>query len=168
MERKFMGRIPLSDKSKGLNMPLAIVKRFIHCIARYLPLFPSQRVFLHRLRGVKIGREVFIGSEGFIADAEPDLVTIEDGVTIIARASILAHSYYPVHMNEYFGHKKEVKGVTIRKGAYIGFGAIILPGVTIGENAVIGAGTVITRDVPANTRVTGQPPKEAPVNHAAG
>ncbi len=158
-ENKYMGKIPLSERSKGLNMPRAILNRFIHCIARYLPLFPNQRVFLHRLRGVKIGREVFIGNEVFIDDAEPDLVTIEDEVTIIARTSILAHSYYPTHMSEYFKDKKYVKGVIIKKGAYIGFGSIILPGVTIGENAIIGAGTVISKDIPAGATVIGQPPR---------
>jgi len=156
---KYMGTIPLSEKSKGLRMPRAILNRFIHCIARYLPLFPNQRVFLHKLRGVKIGSNVFIGSEVFIDDAEPDLVTIEDEVTIIARASLLAHSYYPVHMQEYFNKKRDVKGITIKKGAYIGFGSIILPGVTIGENAIIGAGTVISNDVPANALVIGQKPR---------
>ena len=140
-------------------MPRAIFNRFLHCIARYLPMFPSQRVALHRFRGVKIGKEVFIGSEVFIDDAEPDLVVIEDGVTIIARSSILAHSYYPSHMANYFENKKDIEGVTIKKGAYLGFGSIILPGVTIGENAIIGAGTVISKDVPDNATVIGQSPK---------
>lgn len=154
-----MGRIPLSKKSQGLKKPRAILNRFLHCIARYFPMYPSQRVFLHRLRGVTIGNEVFIGSEVFIDDAEPDLVVIEDGVTIIARSSILAHSYYPTHLKEYFKNKEEIKGVTIKKGAYIGFGATILPGVTIGENAIIGAGTVISKDVPAGSTVIGQQPR---------
>ena len=157
-KNKMMGRIPLSRKSKGIRMPKAILNRFIHCIARYFPMFPSQRVFLHRLRGVKIGKEVFIGSDVFIDDAEPDLVVIEDGVTIIARSAILAHSYYPSHLHEYFRNKETLRGVTIKEGAYIGFGSIILPGVTIGKNAIIGAGTVVTKDVPADTTVIGQPP----------
>jgi acetyltransferase-like isoleucine patch superfamily enzyme len=158
MNHKKMGRIPLSEKSQGLKKPRAIFNRFLHCLARYVPMYPSQRVFLHRLRGVKIGKDVFIGSEVFIDDAEPDLVVIEDGVTIIARSSILAHSYYPTHLSEYFKNKENMKGVIIKNGAYIGFGSIILPGVTIGENAIIGAGTVISKDVPASTTVIGQQP----------
>ena len=165
MKSHMMGRIPLGKKSQGLKMPRAILNRFLHCIARYVPMYPSQRVFLHRLRGVKIGKEVFIGTEVFIDDAEPDLVVIEDGVTIIARSSILAHSYYPFHMHEYFENKKGIKGVTIKKGAYLGFGSIILPGVTIGEQAIIGAGTVISRDVPDHATVIGQLPKIIRKNH---
>lgn len=45
----------------------------------------------------------------------------------------------------------------IKKGASIGSGATILSNVTIGENAIIGAGSVVTKDVPANTIVAGNP-----------
>ena len=47
--------------------------------------------------------------------------------------------------------------VTIGDSVWIGGGAIILPGVTIGNNVVIGAGAVVTRDVPDNTVVAGNP-----------
>jgi acetyltransferase-like isoleucine patch superfamily enzyme len=47
--------------------------------------------------------------------------------------------------------------VTIKDGAWINFGAIVLKGVTIGEGAVVAAGAVVTKDVPANTVVAGNP-----------
>lgn len=47
--------------------------------------------------------------------------------------------------------------VRIDDGAWIGAGAILLPGVTVGEGAVVGAGSVVTRDVPPNTTVVGNP-----------
>lgn len=47
----------------------------------------------------------------------------------------------------------------VGNGASIGAGAVILPGVTIGENALIGAGSVVTKDVPSNTTVVGNPAK---------
>jgi acetyltransferase-like isoleucine patch superfamily enzyme len=50
-------------------------------------------------------------------------------------------------------------GIKIRKGAYIGARAIILPGVTIGRNAVVGAGAVVTKDVPDSCVVAGVPAK---------
>lgn len=49
------------------------------------------------------------------------------------------------------------KPVHICRRAWIGAGASILPGVTIGENSVVGAGSVVTKDVPADTIVAGNP-----------
>ena len=152
-----MGRIRLSDRSRGLRMPIAILARFLHYFARYVPMFPAMRVALHRLRGVRVGRGVFIGTEVFIDDAEPNLVTIEDDVTLIARVALIAHGYYPEHLQRYLAEAGGRRGITIRRGAYLGFGAIVLPGVTIGEEAIVGAGAVVTRDVPARTVVLGVP-----------
>ncbi len=57
-----------------------------------------------------------------------------------------------------FGPAATVQGnVTIKKGAMIGINATVLTFLTIGENAVVGAGAVVTKDVPANTVVVGNP-----------
>jgi acetyltransferase-like isoleucine patch superfamily enzyme len=151
----FFGQINRSENSKGLKLPKAFLNRFIHCIARYFPMFPSTRVWLHRKRGVKIKKNVFIGAEVFIDDAEPDLVHIKENVTIIARTAIIAHGYYPRHLQIKLKTAGNKKGVILEKGAYIGFGAIILPGVTIGENAIIGAGAIVAKSVKANEIVIG-------------
>jgi acetyltransferase-like isoleucine patch superfamily enzyme len=50
-----------------------------------------------------------------------------------------------------------IKGPTIRRGARVGGGAILLPGVEIGEEAFVGAGAVVTKDVPARMLVVGSP-----------
>jgi acetyltransferase-like isoleucine patch superfamily enzyme len=49
--------------------------------------------------------------------------------------------------------------VVIRKNAWIGAGAIILPGVTVGENSVVAAGALVNKDIPPNTVVAGVPAK---------
>ena len=49
----------------------------------------------------------------------------------------------------------EFPNIYIKKNAWIGIAATILPGVTVGENSIVGAGSVVTKDVPDNTIVAG-------------
>ncbi|AVO40465.1 acyltransferase [Simplicispira suum] len=56
-------------------------------------------------------------------------------------------------------YPEKFSGITLKNGCSIGAGATILPGITIGENAMVGAGAVVTKDVPANAVVVGNPAK---------
>ena len=118
---------------------------------------PAGQVLFQRARGVKIGKNVFIGEEVLIDPIFPSLITIEDNVAIAPRVIILAHIkpniFHKNHLDSY------AAPVTIRKGAFIGAGSIILPGVTIGEGCVVAAGSVVTRDTPSYTLVGGVPAK---------
>ena len=82
-------------------------------------------------------------------------ITIEDDVFIGANVSF-TNDKYPKSGNKNF----KLLRTTIKKGASIGAGAVILPGITIGQNAVIGAGAVVTKNVLNNTTVIGNPAKE--------
>jgi len=135
--------------------------RFIRRLRSTLFLLPAWfaphkalRVFFHRLRGVKVGRNVEIGYFCLLDNVHPYLITIEDAAVITSGATILVHdnAYY------YTGHG-EVKsgGVRIKKRAFIGINSVILPGVTVGENAIVGALSVVVRDVPPNCVVAGSP-----------
>jgi acetyltransferase-like isoleucine patch superfamily enzyme len=53
-----------------------------------------------------------------------------------------------------------IKGPTIRRGARVGGGAVLLPAVVIGEEAFVGAGAVVTKDVPARAIVVGNPARQ--------
>jgi acetyltransferase-like isoleucine patch superfamily enzyme len=103
------------------------------------------RTWLHRLRGVKIGNNVWIAQLVYIDENHPEMVTIGDNSTIGLRTSIIAHMYW--------GARKETdRGqVVIEKDVYVGPHCVILPNVRIGEGAVIKGGTVVTRDVPPFT-----------------
>ena len=79
-------------------------------------------------------------------------IFIEDNVQIAMNVSIITNNH-----DFYDRAVLTVKDVRIKKNAWIGAGATILPGVTIGENAVVGAGSVVTKDVAPNTVVTGNP-----------
>jgi acetyltransferase-like isoleucine patch superfamily enzyme len=153
------GTIPMSPKSKGFHLFSAFWKRILHCIARYFPLLPAWRVVLHKWRGVRIGKNVFIGAEVFIDDADPSLVRIEDNATIIAQSTLLGHAYYPNHFSTLLKTASQKQGTLIRKGAYLGLRTTVLPGVTIGEYSIIGAGSLVTKDVPPFSMAFGVPAK---------
>lgn len=112
--------------------------------------FPFQiRPVLLCLAGAKVGKKVYIGHLCIIDDTFIELLTIEDNVSISSGCIITCHD-----SSTFDG---TVGNVTIKRGAYLGIGAIILPGITIGENSVVGAGAVVTKDVPPNTIVVGIP-----------
>jgi acetyltransferase-like isoleucine patch superfamily enzyme len=99
-----------------------------------------------------IGKNVFINHACSFLDL--GRITIEDDVLIGPRVNLVSESH-PLDPQD----RKALitKPVTIKRGAWIGAGATILPGVTVGENAVVAAGSVVSRDVPANTVVAGIP-----------
>jgi len=116
------------------------------------------RVALQRARGVKIGKHVYLGFEVDIDMIRPDLITIEDHVTIEDRVMIFAHSNpaWSAEMREkYF--PPFVAPTTIKKGAWVRAWSIVLAGVTVGEVSVVDARSVIRRDVQPYTEVAGNP-----------
>jgi acetyltransferase-like isoleucine patch superfamily enzyme len=106
------------------------------------------------LRGVKIGKDVFLGGGNILDRVRPDLITIEDNVSISGGVHILTHSNPTAPLREILGPSSHVvEPVHIKKGAWIAINVVILPGVTIGENAIVSAGSVVMKDVADNTMV---------------
>ena len=113
---------------------------------------------LQRMRGVTIGRHVYLGTIVNLDDIYPELITIEDYVSIGMETMIFSHSN--PRCSTYLKAKycpREVKPVTVKTGAWITPGSIILVGVTIGENSVVGAGSVVMKDVEPYTVVVDCP-----------
>jgi len=145
------------------HTPRYIIKgiwiRFLSIIIPFT--FPAQiTTFLHRLRGVKIGRGSKISRTAQIDDGYPHLVELGRFVWLTAGVMILCHqrdlSHYKIGKPVMDCPLKTAK-VIIKDGAHIGIGAIIMPGVTIGEGAVIGAGAVVTSDIPPYSVAAGVP-----------
>lgn len=128
-----------------------IFNRLLQKLSFILPGGESLRPWVHRLRGAKIGKNVWISQFVYIDELHPEIVTIGDNCTIGLRTSIFTHFYWGPRQPDY----KQGK-VVIENDVFIGPHCVILPNVRIGEGAVIKAGTVVTRDVPPRT-FWGQP-----------
>lgn len=111
-------------------------------------------VHINHAEFVTIGKNVYINHACSMLAL--GTITIEDDVLIGPKANLLSEGH-PLDPN----NRKAmiVKPIVIKRNAWIGAGATILPGVTVGENAVVAAGAMVNKDVPANTVVGGIPAK---------
>jgi acetyltransferase-like isoleucine patch superfamily enzyme len=124
------------------------------------PIGAKNRCRLERLRGVKIGKHVFLGGGNILDRVRPDLITIEDEVSLAGGVYILTHSNPTTPLREILGPKSHIIApVTIKRGAWIAINVVILPGVTVGECAIVAAGSVVTKDVPPYCIMGGSPAK---------
>ncbi|MBP9926416.1 MAG: sugar O-acetyltransferase [Cyclobacteriaceae bacterium] len=103
---------------------------------------------------IKLGKNVFINHACSFLDLGG--ITIEDDVLIGPRVNLTTENHPVDPAKRKF---LNLKSILIKRNAWIGAGATILPGVTIGENSIVAAGAVVTKDVPANTIVGGVPAK---------
>lgn len=124
------------------------------------PIGGKMRCRLERLRGVNIGKHVFMGGGNVLDRVRPDLITIEDYVSLAGGVYILTHSNPTTPLREILGESYHVLSpVHIKRGAWVAINVVILPGVTIGENSIVASGSVVMKDVPPYTIVGGAPAK---------
>ncbi len=114
--------------------------------------------FVEVQTNARIGENCKIQSHTFICEG----VTIEDNVFIGHNVTFI-NDKYPRAVNPDGALQTEqdwkVEPTVVKQGATVGSGATILCNVTIGENAIVGAGSLVTRDVPPNAIVAGNPAK---------
>lgn len=141
-----------------IKIRMKFLKSWIfHCLAYSSPL-PSWAVKFQRARGVRIGKNCHISPYVLIDLLHPELVKIEDNVTISSNSMIFAH--VNPSSNDFLkkhGYPRTIKPVTINNGAVVSVGCIIIAGVTIGENSIVGAGSIVTQDIPDHCVVVGNP-----------
>lgn len=137
---------------------MSLVSRWKDILSRK----PNLHTIIHRIsvelnilyyrviKKVDIGEDCILHRKCVIDGANPRGVHIGDRSRIAARAIIFAHDYYGnrMHLDTYIG-----------KQCIIGYNAIILPGVRLGDNVVVGAGAVVSKDLPDNCIVVGNPAK---------
>jgi acetyltransferase-like isoleucine patch superfamily enzyme len=138
--------------------------------------------------GSRLGRSVIVGDQACVrerCELGDEVVVgrgslVENDTTVGARTRIQANAYVTAYStleedvfiapgvvttnDDYMGRTEKrlslVRGPTIRRGARIGGGAVLLPGIEIGEEAFVGAGAVVLRDVPARAVVVGNPARQ--------
>lgn len=108
-----------------------------------------------KAKGLKIGKDCFIGSGTFIDPSHCFLITIGDNVTFSSKVHLIAHD---ASTKKHLGYTK-IGQIHIGNNVFVGSNALILPGVKIGDNAILGAEGVFTKSVPANEVWAGNPAK---------
>ena len=144
-----MGNAPQNKSDYEANKKRSNIFKIALCklfgLLSQIALGNGFRIRLIKAMGAKIGKNVFIGKCCIVDDTFPELIKIEDGANISFAVTIIAHD----------SSKNVVAKVVIKKKAFIGSRAVILPGVIIGEKAIVGAGAIVTSDVPAKSKVAG-------------
>jgi acetyltransferase-like isoleucine patch superfamily enzyme len=114
--------------------------------------------FVEIQKNARVGKRCKISSHTFICEG----VVIEDNV-FIGHGVTFTNDVYPRATTSDGNLQTEadwkVESTIVRKGASIGSGATLLCNISIGENAIVGAGSVVTKDVPTNAVVAGNPAK---------
>lgn len=141
------------DVTLGKNVRLA---KFINLYGCTIGDYTKIGAFVEVQKNAKIGKNCKISSHTFICEG----VVIEDGAFIGHNVTFINDRYPRATAAGGQLQTEEdwaVTGTLIQKGASIGSSATLLCGVTVGENAIVGAGSVVTKDVPANSIVAGNP-----------
>lgn len=141
------------DVKLGANVKLS---RFINLYGCEIGDETKIGAFVEIQKNARVGKRCKISSHTFICEG----VEIEDQV-FVGHGVVFINDTYP-RATTPTGELQtdadwEVERTRVCKGASIGSGATILANLTIGENAIVGAGSVVTRDVPANAIVAGNP-----------
>jgi acetyltransferase-like isoleucine patch superfamily enzyme len=143
------------DVKIGKNVKLS---KFINLYGCEIGDHTKIGAFVEIQKNAHIGKNCKISSHSFICEG----VSIEDGV-FIGHSVTFINDSYPRAVNGDGELQTEqdwiVERTLVRKGASIGSGSTILSNVEIGEHAIVGAGSVVTKDVPANAIVAGNPAK---------
>jgi acetyltransferase-like isoleucine patch superfamily enzyme len=144
-----------SDVKLGKNVRLS---KFINLYGCEIGEDTKVGAFVEIQKNAKVGRRCKISSHTFVCEG----VTIEDNVFIGHGVTFINDSFpRATAENGELQTEKDwhVETTLVKRGASIGSGSTVLSKVVIGENSIVGAGSVVTRDVPPNTIVAGNPAK---------
>jgi len=129
---------PTNVKSNRKFVTTRVFNRFLHLLCRFGPGGTTLRPLFHRMRGVTIGKNVWIGDDVYLDNEYPERIEVGDGAVIQLRSTIVAHTLGPGR-------------VVIGKNAFIGAGTVVVTSanrtLSIGEGAVIMAASLVTGSI---------------------
>jgi len=143
------------DVKLGKNVKMS---RFINLYGCQVGDETKIGAFVEIQKNAHVGRNCKISSHTFVCEG----VSIEDNVFVGHGVTFINDSYPRATTSEgKLQTEKDwsVERTVVKRGASIGSGATILSNLVIGENAIVGAGSIVTRDVPPNSIVAGNPAK---------
>ena len=157
-EKEVMEFYGYKDSIGRLKMKLKLLRSWIlHSIAYSSPV-SNFVVSMQRSRGVKIGKNCHFSPYVLIDLVYPEMINIEDNVTIGSNVMIFAHINPTANLElKRKAYPRKVEHVTVRSGAVINPGSIITAGVTIGKNDIVSVGSVVAEDIPDYCIAVGNP-----------
>lgn len=133
----------------------AFKTRSLQHLARFMPGATTFRIWCHQARGIKMGRDVWLGYDLILETEYPERIAFGNNVEINMRTTMIAHFHgIPIQSK---GPGEEHISIKLEDDVFIGPGVIILPNVVIGRGSAVAAGSVVTKNVPPMTLVQGNP-----------
>ena len=157
-ESELMEYFELNGSMGKLRLKIKILRSWILHSLAYHSIHSGFSIFMHKKRGVKIGKNCHFCPYVQIDLVYPHLVSIGDNVTLGSNVMIFSHMNPTANTFLKKGeYPRKIGNVKIKSGAVLTPGSIIMAGVTIGENSIVSPGCVVYQDVPDYCVVVGNP-----------
>lgn len=157
-ERELMDYYGYKGKLGKIRLRNRILSSWILHSFAYSSPHSGFAISMQRARGVKIGKNCHFCPYVQIDLVYPQLITIENNVTLGTNTMIFAHMNPTANLFLKLGsYPRKVEPVIIKSGAVLTPGSIVMAGVTIGENSIVSPGSVVSQDVPDYCVVVGNP-----------
>tara|TARA_Y100001934_G_scaffold280590_1_gene387683 strand:- start:2178 stop:2723 length:546 start_codon:yes stop_codon:yes gene_type:complete len=157
-EKELLEYYGYSGITGKLKLRINYMRSWLHHTLAFHSTHSGFAVKMQRLRGVKIGENCHLNPYALIDLMYPELITIENNVTLGSFSMLFAHNNPTANLFLKQGdYPRKTGKIYIKTGAVINPGAIITLGVTIGKNSIISSGSVVTQDIPDYCVVVGNP-----------
>ncbi len=157
-EQELMEYRGYSGVDGRLKLRISYLKSWLYHNLAFHSTHSGFAVKMQRLRGVKIGKYCHFNPYTFIDLLYPELITIENNVTLGSYSMLFAHNNPTANLFLKQGdYPRKIGKIVIKSGAVINPGAIITLGVTVGKNSIISSGSVVSQDIPDFCVVVGNP-----------